>query len=140
MWPDNFCKGSPLPVGRVDLSVVASGYSHSGFAIVDSEPWAVKPATLVVVHPYIVRAVWEIICKHLSTSLKAGSAVRQRKCIARLAFCKRLGIPPFPKKNEMQVLRLPTPATKTCRWGPRLRFHPSEQQSLAGDPGALRSG
>ena len=29
-----FCAMSPLPVGRVDLSEVASGYSHSGSAIV----------------------------------------------------------------------------------------------------------
>jgi hypothetical protein len=33
MWPDIFCKGSPLPVGRVDLSAAASGTNHSGFAI-----------------------------------------------------------------------------------------------------------
>ena len=33
VWPVNFCAGSPLPVGRVDLSAVVSGYSHSGFAI-----------------------------------------------------------------------------------------------------------
>ena len=40
MWPDNFYKVSPLPVGRVDLSVVASGTSHSGFAIASVDIFA----------------------------------------------------------------------------------------------------
>jgi threonylcarbamoyladenosine tRNA methylthiotransferase MtaB len=34
------------------------------------------------------------------------------------------GLPPLRQENETQVLRLPTPATKGSRWGPRFRSAP----------------
>ena len=40
--PGEFRAGSPLPVGRVDLTPAISGYSYSGFAVVGFPPAAAK--------------------------------------------------------------------------------------------------
>ena len=54
--PDLVCTvepiaGSPLPVGHVDLRAVASGYSHSGFAVVLAEGNDVEDDACVVEQP-----------------------------------------------------------------------------------------
>ncbi len=36
LWPGEFRARSPLPDGRVDFGVVLSGYTNSGFAIIDA--------------------------------------------------------------------------------------------------------
>ena len=54
LCPVSWTSGSALPVGRVDLSVVASGYTYSGFAIALG---SLSAATIVFLRPLFIQGL-----------------------------------------------------------------------------------
>ena len=79
MCPGEFSAGSPLPVGRVDLRVAVSGYSHSGFAIgPEAEPQPLWEHSRVTSYSrQDVLRILQIGCRQLQGWERAGLIAQQ---------------------------------------------------------------